>query len=177
VFVVFLPHDEKVEADHLISTGQAARILGCSRQHVVNLCDAGKLPVYRKGGTHRYVFRSDVLALADRSPTRDQERSRWLHAAIVSHLVMDPVSVLSRARENLDRFSEIHAHTVAERWLGLWRETLNAGPDAVLGMLVADTPQARELRQNSPFTGILSEGERATVLLSFRQHWRTSHAQ
>lgn len=158
----------------LISTGEAARLLGCSRQHVVDLCDEGKLLVVRKGGSHRYVHRSDVLALIDRSPTRDQEQSRWLHGAIVGHLVKEPDFVLTRARENLDRFSQVHTGTMAEYWLNLWRETLDSGPDRVLTVLVSDTPEARELRQNSPFTGILSPEERRTVLNSFREQWSRS---
>lgn len=174
VFVVFLAHDEGMDMTDLISTGEAARLLGCSRQHVVDLCDKGKLPVVRKGGSHRYIRRSDVLALTDRSPTRDQEQSRWLHGAIVGHLVKEPNLVLTQARENLDRFSKVHAGTMAEYWLDLWRKTLDSGPDRVLNVLVSNTPEARELRQNSPFTGILSQEERTTVLNSFREQWSRS---
>ncbi len=65
---------------------------------------------------------------------------------------------------------------MAEHWLDLWRLALDSGLDHVLTVLVSDSPQATELRQNSPFTGILSEDERRTVLDSFREHWRTEHA-
>lgn len=174
VFVVFLTHHRGVDMTDLIPTGEAARLLGCSRQHVVDLCNKGKLPVVRKGGSHRYVRRSDVLALTDRSPTRDQEQSRWLHLAIVGHLVQEPDLVLTRARENLDRFSKVHEGTMAEYWLDLWRKTIDSGPDRVVNALVSDTSEARELRQNSPFTGILSSEERRTVLNSFRKQWSGS---
>ena len=176
VFFVFGAHNERMDATGLIATGEAARLLGCSRQHVVDLCDEGRLPVVRKGGSHRYVRRSDVLALLGPSLTRDQEKSRWLHGAIAGHLVTEPDLVLTRARENLDRFSKIHAGTMAERWLDLWRLTLDSGLDRVLTVLVSDAPEAAELRQNSPFTGILSEEERKSVLDSFRKHWHSEHA-
>ena len=176
VFLVFLVQDEGMDATDLIATGEAARLLRCSRQHVVDLCDEGKLPVVRKGGSHRYLRRSDVLALLGPSLTRDQEQSRWLHGAIVGHLVTEPDLVLGRARDNLDRFSKVHAGTMAEHWLDLWRGTLNSGLDRVLTVLVSDTPEAAELRQNSPFTGILSEEERRRVLDSFRKYWRSEHA-
>ena len=65
---------------------------------------------------------------------------------------------------------------MAEHWLGQWRATLDSGLDQVLNVLVSNTPQARELRQNSPFTGILSEEERRKVLESFRKHWCIEHA-
>jgi excisionase family DNA binding protein len=166
-----------VDPNDLIRTGEAAILLGCSRQHVVDLCDSGRLPAVRGGGSHRYVRRIDVLALASRPLTREQEQSRWLHAAIASHLVSEPDLVLGRARENLDRFSAIHAGTMAALWLGLWRDALDAGPDQVLTVLLSDTPRAAEMRQNSPFTGILPPEERRAVLESFRRHWQAGHTR
>jgi excisionase family DNA binding protein len=160
----------------LIRTGEAARLLGCSRQHVVDLCDSGRLPFVRGTRSHRYVRRSEVLALAGRTLTREQEQSRWLHTAVAGRLVAEPDAVLGRARENLDRFSAIHAGTMAAYWLDLWRAALDAGPDEVLSLLVSNSPRAAEMRQNSPFTGILPVDERRVVLESFRAHWRARHA-
>jgi excisionase family DNA binding protein len=168
---VFQMYDEHMNAGDLIRTGEAARLLGCSRQHVVDLCDKGQLQVAQKSGSHRYVRRSEVLALAGWSLTRDQEQSRWLHTAVASHLVSEPDLVLERARENLDRFSRVHRGTMAEHWLDLWRNTLDSGLGKVLTTLVSESPQAAELRQNSPFAGILPDDERIRVLTSFRKHW------
>lgn len=165
-----------MDVSDLIRTGEAAQLLGCSRQHVVDLCDSGKLTFVRGGGSHRYVRRSDVLALVSRGLTREQEQSRWLHAAIAGHMVADPDAVLGRARANLDRFSAVHAGTMAAYWLGLWRDALDAGPDRVLGVLVSDATEAAEMRQNSPFTGILPTNERRAVLESFRAHWQAGHS-
>ena len=176
MFFVFSTHHTVMDATDLVRTGEAARLLGCSRQHVVDLCDAGKLPVARGSGSHRYLRRSDVLALISQPLTRDKEQSRWLHAAIIGHLVKDPDLVLRQARDNIDRFSTVHAGTMAEHWLDQWRAALDSGPDRVLSVLVSETPEAAEMRQNSPFTGILSKDERIKVLESFRVHWRTEHA-
>jgi excisionase family DNA binding protein len=67
----------------LVTTGQAASILGSSRQHVVDLCDSGQLG-YSSVGTHRRVRLVDVLRLKEGEETagkltRDQVRSLWLH--------------------------------------------------------------------------------------------------
>lgn len=86
-----------MDAADLITTGEAPGLLGCSRQHIVDLCDAG-------------------------------------------------------------------------------RAALDSGPDQVLAILISDTPQAADLRQNSPFTRILPEDERRKVLRSFRGHWRAEHS-
>ncbi|MPY81460.1 MAG: helix-turn-helix domain-containing protein, partial [Actinophytocola sp.] len=42
---------EHMNGEQLLSTGQAAEVLGCSRQHVVDLCSSGQLP-YVTVGTH-----------------------------------------------------------------------------------------------------------------------------
>jgi len=34
----------RAESERLLTTGEAARLLGTSRQHVVDLCTAGDLP-------------------------------------------------------------------------------------------------------------------------------------
>ena len=95
--------------------------------------------------------------------------------AIAGRLVADPDAVLRRARENLDRFSAVHAGTMAAHWLGLWREALDVGPDRVMSVLMSNSAEAAEMRQNSPFTGIIPSDERRAVLGSFRAHWQAGH--
>lgn len=61
------------------------------------------------------------------------------------------------------------------QWLDQWHEALDAGVDAVADVLISQGPTAVELRQNSPFAGVISEEVRARVLASFRRHWRIDH--
>ncbi len=63
------------------------------------------------------------------------------------------------------------------RWLGHWQEVLDAGVDAVADVLTSQGPAAVELRQNSPFVGVISEEVRSRVLASFVRHWRLEHGQ
>ena len=45
-----------------LSTQEAADLLGLSRQHIVRLVDAGKLPVrVTRAGAHRRIAATDVL--------------------------------------------------------------------------------------------------------------------
>jgi hypothetical protein len=60
-------------------------------------------------------------------------------------------------------------------WLHTWRYALDAGVDIVLGILTSREPEAVELRQNSPFAGVLEYRERERVLESFREHWSRVH--
>jgi len=155
-------------ADDLITTGEAAKLLGTSRQHVVDLCDRGDLS-FRTVGTHRRVSRADVEELSARTQrlTRDQLRSWWLGNAIAGKLVRDPARVLDLAQRNLAQLQAVHTRGQGARWLAQWDTILRGPVEVVLEALTSRTPRARELRQNSPFAGVLTERERAEVLAAF----------
>lgn len=155
------------EDDDLLTTGEAAVILGTSRQHVVNLCNSGDLP-FTTVGRHRRVSRHDVEAIRTRTQrlTRDQQRSLWLSHAVAGHLVRDPERVLALARRNLDKMLASSARGSAKVWLHEWSQLLDGPIEGVLEALTSHSPRARELRQNSPFAGVLTERERQDVLRS-----------
>jgi hypothetical protein len=62
------------------------------------------------------------------------------------------------------------------QWLDQWQKVLDSGEDAVFSVLTSPSPLAVDLRQNSPFAGVLSDQERAAALEAFRNHWRQAHA-
>ncbi|GID27008.1 helix-turn-helix domain-containing protein [Paractinoplanes brasiliensis] len=152
----------------LLTTGEVAKILGISRQQVVNLCERGDLP-FIMVGKHRRVERITVekVLRPQQELTRDQLKSLWLHQAVAGNLVADPDAVLAKATENLDRLLAQHQGTMTEVWLTRWRERLIRGPGAVLKTLTSEDPESVELRQNSPFAGVLSQPQRQQVLKAF----------
>jgi excisionase family DNA binding protein len=157
----------------LLTTGAAAKLLGASRQQVVNLCERGELP-FVMVGKHRRVSRGAIEAMLrpKRKLTRDQLKSLWLHQAVAGSLVTDPGAVLGKATTNLDRLLVQHQGTMTEHWLLLWREKLGEGPGAVLKALTSEDSESVELRQNSPFAGVLSPPQRQQVLDAFtRSGW------
>ena len=171
---------ERIESP-LLSTGDVASVLGVSRQHVVDLCDRGDL-IFVRVGSHRRVPRSELDrllgAVHEQKLTRDQERSLWLHRAVLAELVENPEDVLARVGGNLQRLRSQHlGRGMTARWLGQWQEVLDAGVDAVADVLTSVGPAALELRQNSPFAGVISEAVRSRVLASFVRHWRRDHGQ
>ena len=156
-------------------------MLGVSRQHVVDLCDRGDLICVRVG-SHRRVPRLELDRLMgtgrEGNLSRDQERSLWLHRAVLAELVIDPQGVLSRVRGNLQRLRARHpGRGMTAHWLGQWQEVLDAGVDVVADVLTSQGPTALELRQNSPFAGVISQEVRSRVLTSFRLHWLMEHGQ
>ena len=154
--------------DLVLTTGEAARLLGSSRQHVVNLVNRGDLPA-TTSGTHRRVLRKDVEALRSRSQrmTRDQRRSRLLSIAVAGKLVADPEAGLALARSNIDKLREGHPRGQAAFWLDRWEEIISGPLDGVLDALTSTSPVSRELRQNAPFAGLLTNEEREQILTAF----------
>jgi len=161
----------------MLSTGEVARLLGSSRQHVVDLCVRGQLS-FVWVGRHRRVPRSAVDALLGRKSatlTRDQERSLWLHRALLANLLADPDGVVSVARTNVSRLLEQHPTGMTASWLTEWQQILDRGVDDVAEVLTSRAPGAVELRQNSPFAGALPQQTRSQVLTAFIKHWRSEH--
>lgn len=166
--------DQK-DAPELLTTAQAAALLGVSRQHVVNLCDRGVL-LHHWVGAHRRLRRTDLDTLLEQPLTRDQERSLWLHYAVAARLVTEPAQTLTSARRNLEKLRQTHPSGMAATWLARWLSILDQGLDRVLQTLVSRSSESIELRQNSPFAGVLSTEERLAILAEFRSHWRHEHA-
>ena len=162
------------DEDELLTTGEAAHLLNTSRQHVVDLCNVGDLP-FVTTGRHRRIARKDLEALRTRTQrlTRDQKRSLWLGYAIAGKLALDPDPVMAKARENLDHLKSVHSRGQAARWLSEWGRLLAGPVDEVLAVLTSPTPRARELRQNSPFAGVLTDEERLAALEAQRGSSRT----
>ena len=161
----------------MLKTGEVARMLGVSRQHVVDMCDRGELPCVRIG-KHRRVPRSGVDVLLRPRLTREQEKSLWLHRALLTPMLTEPEAVLGKARANLRPGNAIHRPDgMTVRYLQKWDRVLDDGVDAVVEVLISTSEEACEMRQNSPFAGVLPDETRRKVLRAFRDHWSREHEQ
>ncbi len=98
--------------------------------------------------------------------TREDRRSLALHTAIARRLAADPDDVLRLARRNLARMRESQAG--GHQLLREWDVLLDRPLPALLRVLTDTDPWARELRQVTPFAGVLTAAERAEVYARFR---------
>lgn len=149
--------------DDTLTTGEAARILGCSRQHVVDLCTRGLLP-YSSVGTHRRVRRVDVELLRDHAErmSDDERRALWVAHAVAGRIVADPVRSISRARISLgDRRDR---HTGDPLWLDEWDHLLRGSVEVMLGVLLDRSLHGRQLRRHHPFDELLAIDERTSLI-------------
>ena len=166
---------EMTEPDDLLTTGVVARLLGVSRQHVVDLCDRGEVACVRVG-SHRRIPSREVDRLTRSELTRGQEKSLWLHQALLVNLLSDPEGVIAKARANIDRWERVHrADGMTAGYLEEWRRILRAGVDDIAETATSTAVHACELRQNTPFAGVLSDETRMQVLRSFARHWEAEH--
>ena len=55
----------------------------------------------------------------------------------------------------------------AKLWLQKWQQLLAGPVEGVLEALTSRSPISRELRQNTPFAGVLSEEQRQAALAGF----------
>ena len=97
--------------------------------------------------------------------TREERRSLELHRAIAVRLRDDPERVLALARQNLARM-RLRAEGPSQL-LREWEVLLDRPLLALLPLLADPDPWARELRQVTPFAGVLSAAERAAVYRQF----------
>jgi excisionase family DNA binding protein len=159
----------------LLSTGDVASRLGVSRQQVVNMCGRGEIE-HVMVGKHRRIPMREVNRILSPSLTREQEKSMWLHRALMTPLLVAPEEVIGRAFENIVCWKREHrSDGMTMRYLSDWEQILSQGLDAVMETIVSASPEACELRQNTPFAGVLDDTTRVQVLRTFKEHWNREH--
>lgn len=106
-----------------------------------------------------------------RPMTREERRSLYLHEAIAREVEAHPYEALRRARLNLATMRRADAGRRASHWLDAWDRLVRGGDVHVVVQVLTDPddPDARELRQNTPFAGILSPPQRWDVYRRFRE--------
>lgn len=96
-------------------------------------------------------------------------RSLELHRAIVEKLRSNP-ALVEVARENLRRWlGSPRPSSAFIRCYGEWLEILNSKSlEELMRLLLEDSENARRLRQNTPFAGVLSPEEVRRIKQIFR---------
>jgi transcriptional regulator with XRE-family HTH domain len=99
--------------------------------------------------------------------TREDRRSLAFHRAIADRLREEPERVLDCARRQLRLLARSHPH--AARMLRRWRCWLGLPVAELISRMLDPGLDARDMRQVSPFAGVLTAQERALVLRNFRR--------
>jgi hypothetical protein len=101
---------------------------------------------------------------------RLDERSLALHTRVAEKLEADP-ALLAVARANLARWQA--ADDTPSLVYAEWERILDEPLEAITRLLTDRSERATQLRQSSPFAGILTDAERSTIYESYSA--RTYH--
>lgn len=105
---------------------------------------------------------SGRAAAADGHRTSER-RGLALHRVIAERL---DEGMVEEARERVERLrAEGHLHS---RYAERWRQLLSRPVAEIAAAIAADDQEGRDLRQNSPFAGVLNEQERRRIIETVR---------
>jgi transcriptional regulator with XRE-family HTH domain len=109
-----------------------------------------------------------VPAGLDRALTRKDRRSLAMHRLVAARLVTEPDAVRSTANRNLATLRQADTERRAAGYLDEWVHLLDGPTDALVETLTSERQSARDLRQVSPFAGVLSTAERLRIIEAVR---------
>jgi hypothetical protein len=112
------------------------------------------------------------------TPIRLYLREEWipllLHKYIVDKLHANPSFVLDIAGENLLKRAPEPGleYTMAHQWFTEWVDlVLNKDIDGITAICLGEMVHDADMRQVSPFTGILTQEERVRAFRDARYYW------
>lgn len=120
----------------------------------------------RRAAAERILPASELVPLRRRAPVGHETaelRSLAYHEAVAGRL---DEHLVAEARERVDRLADQgHLHP---RYAERWRRLLALPTDRISEAITANDQDARDLRQSSPFAGVLNEHERQRIIETVR---------
>lgn len=152
----------------LITTGEAAALLGVSPRTVARMVDRGELRGYRIGA-HRRVDRSSLPRAARHSRTKLAER--YLGILLAASVIEHPDRARQVALANLDR--QQREPTQSPTWTERWADLVDRADFATIIEVLSDPDDRTGLRQTHPFRGLVSPEQRRAALTLAEPETRT----
>jgi hypothetical protein len=124
---------------------------------------AAALAARRDSATAVARGRPPIASTAPRGHLTPERRSRAFHEIVAERL---DAQMIEEARERVEELAvdgRLHPR-YAERW----RDLLSRPVPEIASAIAADDQEARDLRQNSPFAGVLNEQERRRIIETVR---------
>ncbi len=150
-----------------LTQAQLADAAGTSQPTVAAYESGGKVPNLRTLERLASSVGLDLHVSFVPAMTREDRRSLALHSRIAQRLQQAPEMVLSQARANVAHMRRLHpgARPLLDEWANIL-----AGPlDEVVSSMTDPGLRFRELRQVTPFAGVLDPSERSDVYRRFRR--------
>lgn len=149
-----------------LTQADLARAAGTSQPAIAAYESGAKSPTWRT--VERIATAVGLAAHSCVGPamTRDQARSLALHRAIAVELRADRDAAFATALANIAKMRSTNPHAAA--LLDEWEQILYGTVDQVVARMIDPSEHGRDLRQVTPFAGILQPAQRAAVYASLR---------
>ena len=95
---------------------------------------------------------------------RRERRSLAMAAATAAAVERDFTVARHLAEVNLSKMDEVVGSNSSGRLLAEWRSLLDDGPGSVRSVLLDQSEHGHDMRQMTPFAGLLTDGERSAAL-------------
>ncbi len=149
-----------------LTQAELARAAGTSQSAIASYEAGHKSPTMTTVQRIANALGHDALIAWTPRLTREDRRSLALHHAIARLLEEDPDRSLARAHQVLALMRSRNPH--ASALLDEWELILRRPIEAIVEVMGDPRPWARELRQVTPFAGLLSAAQRTAVLRDFQ---------
>lgn len=128
------------------------------------------------GISFRYCSDVEDNERVEGSLSYEKLKSLYLHKAIIDELRKDKDRVVGIALENIERWKEVHRPDgMTVKYLDEWKQILDGGSFHRLSKVLTGLDEhSCDLRQNSPFAGVLSDEKRLMVLYEFKEYWKNN---
>jgi transcriptional regulator with XRE-family HTH domain len=151
-------------------TQQELAAMGGTSQSTIAAYETGaKSPTLRTVENLAQSQNLEMLVTYIPKLTREDQRSLAFHQAMVEILRKDPVPILIRAKRNVEKLAKMHpgAHMLFDQW----KYWLTLPLEDLVSKMLDPLPEAREMRQVSPFSGVLRAKQRTRILRQFRKEY------
>jgi predicted ABC-class ATPase len=110
----------------------------------------------------RRVTGNDESDVLDR---REERVALELHRAVATKLLENPSAVLSVVPSNIERLRRVVRGAAAESWLDEWANLADQRRvGALIDVMLGTDRRSVDMRQTSPFLGVLTKDERVAAI-------------
>lgn len=95
---------------------------------------------------------------------RENRVTYELHRAIAQRLDENPYEVISKGLDNVAQMRPRQRSSISKGWVSTWDQLLRGDVEKLKEAMLEISSDAEDLRQMSPFSGVLSDSERLLAI-------------
>lgn len=96
--------------------------------------------------------------------THPEKRSLELHRMIAEKLSEDAIGVVRQAKSRIETMRAADPEGRTAKYVDAWDQLLSGPREELVGTMLSTDQNARDLRQSSPFGGVLTDEERLDAI-------------